>query len=147
YISKRVRVFEDPDLRDAVVQHGLPVSTVELALGAPPAQRTLLIKRAIAEKWDQMRLRDELQRLQDHPEVAALSTLARSKHRSGPRALAKQGSSRPPNFTRLIREFYRTILDIRLEDLNTADRSALRTLFKALVMLARTQTTGRPPVF
>ncbi len=61
YISKRVRLFEDPDLRDAVLNRGLPVSTAELLLGVAATHRSALVERAIAERWDQMRVRDELQ--------------------------------------------------------------------------------------
>jgi hypothetical protein len=49
--------------------------------------------------------------------------------------------------TRKIREFYRTILALRSEDLTPADRSAMRTLFNGLVMLARAETTPKPAVF
>jgi len=152
YISKRVRLFEDPDLRDAVLNRGLPVSTAELLLGVAATHRSALVERAIAERWDQMRVRDELQSAE-----AALAQLnqprelpsgvQRAQRSESTRADAEWPGSRPPGFTRTIREFYRTILTIRSEDLTSADRSAMRTLFKALVMLARTQTSPTPPVF
>jgi ParB family chromosome partitioning protein len=149
YVSKRVRLFQDSDLREAVVHRGLAVSTAELLLGVAAKHRSALIERAVAEHWDQMRLRDELQ-----------SAKSPVTERSQPRKLAQgaRGSaaakadgvherSRPAGFTRKIREFYRTVLTVRPEHLNSADRSALRTLFKALVMLARAQTTPTPQVF
>jgi ParB family transcriptional regulator, chromosome partitioning protein len=149
YVSKRVRLFEDPDLRDAVLQRGLAVSTAELLLGVAAKQRSALIERAIAEQWDQMRVRDELQSAQ--APVAALKQprkLTSTPQRDQvPGAAGARPGSRPPGFTRKIREFYRTILTIRSEDLTPADRSAMRTLFKALVMLARAQTAPTAPVF
>jgi ParB family chromosome partitioning protein len=151
YISKRVRLFEDPALREAVLQRGLAVSTAELLLGVAANHRSALIERAIAEQWDQIRVRDELQAAQapaDLKQPRKLPTAA-----AQPQPVLADGSdrprpgSRPPGFTRKIREFYRTILTIRSEDLTSPDRSAMRALFKALVMLARAQTTPRPTVF
>jgi ParB family chromosome partitioning protein len=151
YISKRVRLFEDPALREAVLQRGLAVSTAELLLGVAAKQRSALIERAIAEQWDQMRVRDELQSAQSTAELKQPSKLPSGAQQ--PRPVQVRGAdgpapgSRPPGFTRTIREFYRTVLTIRSEDLTSADRSAMRTLFKALVMLARAQTTPKATVF
>jgi ParB/RepB/Spo0J family partition protein len=153
YVSKRVRLFEDPALRDAVLERELAVSTAELLLGVPAEHRSPIIERAIAERWDQMRVRDEMQ--------SAQSLLSeQNEPRDGlpagrPLALRTQRgahdvsplAARPPGLTRMIREFYRTILMIQAESLTPADRSALRTLFRALVMLARAQTTPTAPVF
>jgi ParB family transcriptional regulator, chromosome partitioning protein len=144
YVSKRVRLFQDAELRDAVVNHGMPVSTAELLLGAAAAQRSALLKRALAEQWDQMRIRDALQSAQER------LTDAGQPHKIAARGRGMdtvQATSRPAGFTRVIREFYRTILTIRTEELTPADRAALRTLFKALVELARAQTTPGPKVF
>lgn len=152
YVSKRVRLFEDPDLREAVLQHGLPVSTAELLLGIAAPHRSTLIERAVAERWDQMRVRDELQSAQspvrELKQPRKLEPGTQPARRAAPgEADVPSAASRPPNFTRKVREFYRSILTIRTEDLTPADRSALRTLFKALVMLARAQTKPTPPVF
>jgi ParB family transcriptional regulator, chromosome partitioning protein len=61
YVSKRVRVFEDPLLRAAIVQRGLAVSTAEELLAANEAKRAGLVERAVAEGWDQTRARQALQ--------------------------------------------------------------------------------------
>src|SRR5262249_43269030 len=37
YLSKRVRVFDDPVLRQAIASRGLPISTAEELLAAEPA--------------------------------------------------------------------------------------------------------------
>ena len=152
YVSKRVRLFENPDLREAVLHRGLPVSTAELLLGVAAKYRSALVERAVAEQWDQMRVRDELQsaqspltELRQPRKVPSGAQLARRSEARG--ADVPRLASRPPDFTRKIREFYRTILTIQIEDFTSADRSALRTLFKALVMLARAQTTPTAPVF
>jgi ParB family chromosome partitioning protein len=149
YVSKRVRLFEDPDLREAVVRRGLPVSTAELLLGVSTKLRSGLLERAVAERWDQMRLRDELQSAQARATdlTRARKLPAHAKGSAATAAAAVNRASRPLGLTRKIRQFYRTILAIRAEDLTPADRSAMRTLFKALVMLARAQTTPRPRVF
>ena len=147
YVSKRVRLFEDPDLRDAVLHRGLAVSTAELLLGVAAKQRSALVERAIAEQWDQMRVRDELQsplaELTQTRKVSSAAQRARVAERPG---AAGPHSSRPVGLTRKIREFYRTILALRSEDLTPADRSAMRTLFNGLVMLARAEPTPKPAV-
>jgi hypothetical protein len=80
-----------------------------------------------------------------------LNSNSANTHRPG-RAPSKQSlnaavvSERPEGFTRIIRDFYRLVLTIRAEDLTAADRSALRSLFKAMAMLARTPATAQPPV-
>jgi hypothetical protein len=127
------------------------VSTAELLLGVAADHRSALIERAIAEQWDQMRVRDELQAAQSPAELNQPRKLPTAAAQQPP-VLANSADrprpgSRPPGFTRTIREFYRTVLTIRSEDLTSADRSAMRTLFKALVMLARAQTTPKPTVF
>ncbi len=153
YVSKRVRLFEDPALREAVVQRELAVSTAELLLGVPAEHRSPIIERAIAERWDQMRVRDEMQSAQallnelneqrDEPPAGKAPALRTSRAEPDVSMLAE----RPRGLTRTIREFYRLILTIQAERLTSADRSALRTLFRALVMLARAQTTPTAPVF
>ena len=152
YVSKRVRLFEDPELRDAVVNHGLPVSSAELLLAAPSERKDALIGRAVAEHWDQMRVRDELQAMSsrsvqpkdppaDDADTPPSGTVQRATQAT------TFSAERPRGLTRMIREFYRTIMAIRAQDLTAADRAALRSVFKALAMLARTPTTPREPVF
>src|SRR5262249_42161672 len=60
---------------------------------------------------------------------------------------AVDGGSRPPGFTRAVREFHRAIMIVRPEELSGADRAALRALFRDLVLLARASTTPMPRVF
>src|SRR5712692_3923411 len=52
YVSKRLRVFGDPDLRAAVLERGVAVSTAEELLGLSLDLRATLLHQAIAEGWD-----------------------------------------------------------------------------------------------
>ena len=147
YVSKRVRVFEDPRLREAVTQQNLPISTAEELLAVEPEQRRMLIARALTERWDQAQARDAVRPLElELPVQVAPSTASGDSSAQTPRA----GSSvdvRPRGFTRAVREFHRLIITIRAQDLTTADRAALRSLFRDLVLLGRAPTAPRQPVF
>jgi ParB/RepB/Spo0J family partition protein len=157
YVSKRVRVFEDPALRAAVTQRGLAVSTAEELLGFEPDQRPAAVERAIAEGWDQTRAREALTRANAAEqsrltEVSPDQGTGRSTngvHRAGDLSSIQGdlGGQRPRGFTRAVREFHQMILAVRIEDLSPADRSALRSLFRDLVMLARATADRRQPVF
>ena len=160
YVSRRVRIFEDPELREAISGRGLPVSTAEVLLAAEPDVRSELIRRSLDEGWDQAHARVAVRALEyavvqqanidEHP-VSPDSPAEESglPHRTStqpePRTLV--GASRPPGFTRAVREFHRVIMIVRPEDLSAADRSALRALFRDLVLLGRASTTPVPPVF
>jgi ParB-like chromosome segregation protein Spo0J len=163
YVSRRVRIFEDPELREAIAEKGLPVSTAEVLLAVDPDVRNQLIRRALDEGWDQAHARVAV-RAQEHARVVQFKSeeeAARDRDdlRSDgavaltPRESAMQdpsvsaGASRPPGFTRVVREFHRVIMVVRPEDLSAADRSALRALFRDLVLLARASTTPAPRVF
>ncbi len=57
YVSNRVRLASDPVLSDAVATQALPVSTAEVLLRAPKAERSRLVGRAKAERWTTERAR------------------------------------------------------------------------------------------
>jgi ParB family chromosome partitioning protein len=139
YISKRVRVFEDPVLRAAIVDKGLPVSTAEELLGAPADQRARLIQRAVEEQWDQVRAREALRALletpPEHPEPEFDDGPNRGERSSGTGEAVEP--VRPKGITRAVREFHRLLLGVQPEDLTPSDRAALRALFRDLVLLAR----------
>jgi ParB/RepB/Spo0J family partition protein len=150
YVSKRVRLFEDPLLREAVAARGLPVSTAEELLAAEAERRAALIERAIAERWDLARAREAVT-LETEAGLSAATDggaadAARRQRRAARRRAQPAPASRPPGFTRLVREFHRAVNAVRAEDLSVADRSALRSLFRDLVLLARTPTTPRQRV-
>jgi ParB/RepB/Spo0J family partition protein len=161
YVSKRVRLFEDTLLREAVVSRGMPVSTAEELLAAPAELRTRLVEQALAERWDQVRARDELRApgppvvevIEAQLATSSVASTSESSSKIGRRPLPARSarsdtsSARPRGFTRAIHEFHRLINELRAQDLTPADRSALRALFRDLLLLARAPTSPGPPVF
>jgi ParB-like chromosome segregation protein Spo0J len=147
YVSKRVRVFEDDLLRDAVVNKGMPISTAEELLGVDPLLRDGLIARAMAEHWDQSQAREALRSgVSADDGDAKPAPSANNGH--PPVALTSRNSpARPRGFTRAIREFHRMINVLQAQDLTQADRAALRALFRDLQLLARAPKTPQPRVF
>ncbi|MBV9325380.1 MAG: ParB/RepB/Spo0J family partition protein [Chloroflexi bacterium] len=144
YVSKRVRVFDDPLLREAIVDRGLPVSTAEELLAAPADQRRILIERALAERWDQVRARAEVRPVETEPELGTRQS--ESAHAAAGQT-THVSPVRPRGLTHAIRQFHRLVLDLHTEDLTQADRAALRSLFRDLLLLAREPTTPRERVF
>jgi ParB/RepB/Spo0J family partition protein len=144
YVSKRVRIFEDPVVRRAV-ERGLPVSTAEELLAAPADQREDLIERALEEGWDQARARDALRAADEGPTVLD----RRAPRISTPAEVAGSigATGRPRGLTRAIREFHQQIMQVRAEDLTRTDRAALRSLFRDLVLLARASAAPQARVF
>jgi len=153
YVSKRVRVFEDPALRNAVTERGLAVSTAEELLAFEPELRAHAVERALAERWDQTMVREAvagnakaaLAHVSSNPALDASANGVHHEPQSVP--ISDAGGQRPRGFTRAIREFHQMILAVRIEDLSQADRAALRSLFRDLVMLARASASQHQPVF
>jgi ParB family chromosome partitioning protein len=58
YVSKRIRVFEDACLREAVERDQLSVSVAEEFLALPAQERPVLVAQAIAGGWDGRRARE-----------------------------------------------------------------------------------------
>jgi ParB family transcriptional regulator, chromosome partitioning protein len=57
YVSQRLRVFEDKDLRVPVLEQQLSVSTAEELLRVPAALRLELVDQAVRERWTPARAR------------------------------------------------------------------------------------------
>jgi ParB family chromosome partitioning protein len=152
YVSKRVRLFEDALLRDAVVDRGMPVSTAEELLAAPPDGRARLIEQALIERWDQVRARDALRTVDDEAldreaeEDPGEDVPGQPAPATGATA-ALQPTARPRGFTRTIRSFHRLITELHSKDLTPSDRAALRALFRDLIYLGRASTTPGKTVF
>ena len=163
FVSKRVRVFEDPVLREAVVAGRLNVSTAEELLAARPEHRAPLVASAIEQRWDHATAREALKR---HGPAAPAAIPIGPSEQHTPAAIGpaqqrtpavmppltpnfrpENSSTRPAGFTQTVREFHGVIMDVKPEDLNDADRGALRALFRDLVLLARAPTHPRAPVF
>jgi ParB-like chromosome segregation protein Spo0J len=60
YVSRRLRVFEDPVLRRPVLEQHMPVSTAEILLRVEPEQRAQLVDEAVAKGWGQVDVRRAL---------------------------------------------------------------------------------------
>jgi len=60
YVSRRLRVFEDPILRKPVLEQRLAVSTAEVLLRAEPAQRASWVKETLSNGWGQNDVRRAL---------------------------------------------------------------------------------------
>jgi ParB family chromosome partitioning protein len=126
YVSKRLRVFEDPVLAPAVLADKLGVSLAEELLSVPESRRYELLQQAVDHRWDRQRLRQA------------------AKERKSPR---KAASTRPPGLTRRLLDMRTLLRDIEPSDLTGADRRALRLLFADLSMLGRAPTERRQRVF
>jgi ParB/RepB/Spo0J family partition protein len=140
YVSKRVRVFEDPTLRKAVEHHELPVSVAEEFLGVPPPARPPLVSRAVEGRWEGWRVRDAIKSMSE----PAPGLQPRHGEWSGtPEVEAPQPqlrlavSDRLPNLAQQIRSLERVLRDVRPFQLTSADEKALASLLRTLLRLAR----------
>jgi ParB family transcriptional regulator, chromosome partitioning protein len=125
YVSKRLRVFEDPLLAPAVLANQLSVSAAEELLAVNENIRYELLDRAIAQGWDRQQVRAATR--------GRLVTRARG--------------TRPPGLTRRIHQFRVDVRDIHADLLTEGDRRELRQLFAELGVLARAPSTPRKRVF
>jgi ParB family chromosome partitioning protein len=123
YVSKRLRVFEDPLLAPAVLANQLSVSAAEELLAASEDTRYELLSRAIELGWDRQKVRVAI------------------RDRFAPRG------TRPPGLTRRIHQFRVEIRDIAAYQLKEADRRELRQLFSELGIMARATIVPRHRVF
>ena len=134
YVSKRLRVFDEPVLRPAVLSRRLPVSSAEELLTLDEATRHALLEQALREGWGQTQLR------------AAVRRRRFVTNRRRPRG------GRAPALRRLAEELRRQLRAVDATGLDEADRRALRRLFLDLALVARAGATrGRrrpviPPV-
>jgi ParB family chromosome partitioning protein len=125
YVSKRIRVFDDPVLKSAVLDDGLSVSAAEELLALHADQRQEVVDMALANGWDQAQVRAAVR--------AELGLAA------APRPNVKLRTQ--------VENLRKTLRDIHLADLAPSDRNALRRLFMDLAMIARAPAERRAPVF
>ena len=125
YVSKRLRVFEDPLLAPAVLANQLSVSAAEELLTLGDTSRYELLSQAVEHHWDRQRVR----------------TAARD------RFTASRRRGRSPGLTRRIHGFRTELRSITPEQLTEADRRELRLLFSELALLARAPTGPRRRIF
>jgi ParB/RepB/Spo0J family partition protein len=135
YVSKRVRVFEDPVLRSAVEQSQLPVSVAEEFLGMPAEQRPAWVARAIAGAWEGWRVREAIRA------AAPLQLESEPAAQPGSDASWPEGSAtdreRPTDLTHQIRALDRSLRELRPYQLTRPDEKALAELLQTLLRLAR----------
>jgi ParB/RepB/Spo0J family partition protein len=143
YVSKRVRVFEDPVLRQAVVQHQLPVSVAEEFLALPRAARSAWVARAIERGWEGWRVRSAIRSLTapspgDGAELHAGNGWSGTREVESPRErLRVTVSSRHVSLSQQARALERVLRDARPFELSAADQRALASLLQTLLRLAR----------
>jgi ParB family chromosome partitioning protein len=127
FVSKRLRVFEDPMLAPAVLADQLPLSSAEELLTVPDRYRYDLLARAVEGQWE-------------HAQIRAAIRERRFE--------SNRGESRRPGLSRRVNDLRQELRDVGAQDLTTADRRELRLLFVELGMLARASPNGRQePVF
>lgn len=124
FVSKRLRVFEDPLLAPLVLTNDLSVSLAEELLPLPKAQKSTLAREAVERGWDTARLRDAI------------------RGRFGPKQRA-----RPARITAQANALRKALRDASPASLTEAERRALGLLFQELAMVARAPTEPRAVIF
>jgi ParB/RepB/Spo0J family partition protein len=124
YVSKRLRVFEDPLMAPAVLNNQLSVSAAEELLGLDQRLRHKLLSLAIEEHWDRQQVR----------------AAARGKGRFA-------ANQRSPGLTARLHKIRQELRDVRPDQLTETDRRELRMLFQELAQLARARTDSHEVVF
>jgi ParB family chromosome partitioning protein len=117
FVSKRLRVFEDPAIGPAVLANELSVSAAEELLSVPAQHRGDLLAQAILGNWDMTRVRQAVR-------IA----------RFGPK---QKAGGRRPGLSRRLQDLRMELRNIQLPQLRESDRQQLRLLFSELAMLAR----------
>jgi len=125
YVSKRLRVFDDPLLAPAVLANQLSVSAAEELLSLGLSLRYELLSRAVEQHWDRQKIR-----------AAAREGFAANHHR------ARQAGLR-----RRVRQLRMDLRDVTPEQLSEADRRELRLLFSEMSLLARAPDGPHKKVF
>jgi hypothetical protein len=116
YVSRRLRVFEDPVLRQPVLEQRLPVSTAEVLLRVQPEHRARLVEEAVVNDWGQMDVR------------RAVSAERRVTLQSLPQR------DRSAHLVSLLAEL-RTVLQAGVADLSPKPRRALQATYQRLALL------------
>jgi len=147
YVSKRVRVFEDPVLRRAVEAGQIPVSVAEEFLGLPAIERPAWVALAIDGNWEGWRVREAIRAagqavVAEAPEVKPSTVATCPSEQAGKDALARGEHERPTDLTHQIRALERSLRDLRPYQLTRPDEKALANLLQTLLRLARAHAGG-----
>jgi ParB family chromosome partitioning protein len=122
YVSRRLRVFEDPVLAPLVLQSALSISVAEELLPLPAARKRALAQQAADEGWDRPRVR-----------LAAAGQV-------------DDAELRQPALARRARELRMALREKPPGSLTDAERRELRLLFRDLAILAKAPVEDRPIV-
>lgn len=141
YVSKRIRVFEDPCLRDAVEREQLSVSVAEEFLALRAEDRPALVAQAVEGSWDGRRAREAVRLQLAPPPPVAYSSPVLSEpvqlthHSETPHVVP--GMQRPSDLGRQARALTDLLKHVRPYELTQADERALAELMQTLLRLAR----------
>jgi ParB family transcriptional regulator, chromosome partitioning protein len=127
YVSKRLRVFEDPVLATLVLARRLSVTVAEELLPAPPERREVLAEQAADEQWDLAR--------------------ARAAVRGGLPQSDARDVARSRSLLRQLRELRATLGGVRYWELQDSHRNEMRRLFLELAVFAKAPKERREIVF
>jgi ParB/RepB/Spo0J family partition protein len=159
YVSKRIRVFEDASLREAVEREQLSVSVAEEFLALPAEERPAVVAQAVAEGWDGRRAREAVRarlepppgpptapepvvdprltlwvdELEDETETGNTENGTEHSRAASPRPLTTPSS----NLAQLAQTLNALLKEVRPFELTAADERALAALLETLVDLAR----------
>jgi ParB family chromosome partitioning protein len=115
FVSKRLRVFDDPALGPAVLGNQVSVSAAEELLSVPGAERAELLRKIVRGKWDLARVRQAV--------IVA---------RFGPAETAP----RRPALGRRIEELREELRGLSVAELRVSERRQLRMLYAELSFVA-----------
>jgi ParB/RepB/Spo0J family partition protein len=161
YVSKRIRLFEDACLRQAVEQEQLSVSVAEEFLALPADERPALVAAAIEGGWDGRRARDAVRAHLEPALTASTEPMSDRSAASGsapaqveraldetdtsdrhPRATPAGPNGRPNNLAQQVRALNAVLAEVRAVELTPTDEKALAQLLRTLLRLARAYATG-----
>jgi ParB family chromosome partitioning protein len=157
YISKRVRVFEDPVLRRAIAEGLILPSIAEELLVIAAEQRVAVLDQALHESWDGEAVRRAVRALQRPssddtgatgpalPPPLAESSLEENEEEKPAEAFRSESSGgnvrvvveRPSDLTRRLRDLNALLSDLRPFQFTPEDDRAMEALFNTLRLIAQ----------
>jgi ParB family chromosome partitioning protein len=123
YVSRRLRVFEDPVLAPYVLGNRLSVSAAEELLTVTPARRPALAAKAAKEGWEHAQVRRAVRETSPKP------------------------TKRDAKFIHHLRQVRRVLRSRAPTEFSEPERSELRRLFMELALVAKAPKEPRPQVF
>jgi ParB-like chromosome segregation protein Spo0J len=142
YVSKRIRLFEDPLLRHAIESGEIATSQAEELLALPESARAELLARSVAQSWTHDEMRAAVRQLTHADTDEAPPSDDRRRAAQPPRfrlenARGEVAIPRPRDLTRRIRELESLLGLLEPFQLTQRDDRALGDLWRTLRRLAR----------